>query len=50
VLRQIRNGDTFQLTGIRRRDSSNVEWLEVNNGGWVRDAEVRYDRNVVRFT
>jgi hypothetical protein len=27
-----------------------VEWLEVNNGGWVRDAEVRYDRNVVRFT
>ncbi|MGA1302797.1 MAG: SH3 domain-containing protein [Cyanobium sp.] len=50
VLRQIRNGDTFQLTGIRRRDASNVEWLEVNNGGWVRDAEVRYDRNVVRFT
>ncbi|MFM7170408.1 MAG: hypothetical protein ACKOYH_06095 [Cyanobium sp.] len=50
VLRQIRNGDTFQLTGVRRRDSSNVEWLEVNNGGWVRDAEVRYDRNVVRFT
>ncbi|MFM7640409.1 MAG: hypothetical protein ACKO45_02505 [Cyanobium sp.] len=50
VLRQIRNGDTFQLTGVRRRDSSNVEWLEVHNGGWVRDAEVRYDRNVVRFT
>ena len=50
VLRQIRNGDTFQLTGMRRRDSSNVEWLEVSNGGWVRDAEVRYDRNVVRFT
>lgn len=50
VLRQIRNGDTFQLTGVRRRDSSNVEWLEVSNGGWVRDAEVRYDRSVVRFT
>jgi hypothetical protein len=50
VLRQIRNGDTFQLTGVRRRDASNVEWLEVHNGGWVRDAEVRYDRNVVRFT
>jgi hypothetical protein len=50
VLRQIRNGDTFQLTGLRRRDSANVEWLEVSNGGWVRDAEVRYDRNVVRFT
>ncbi|MFN9242447.1 MAG: hypothetical protein ACK6DG_00510 [Cyanobacteriota bacterium] len=50
VLRQIRNGDTFQLTGVRRRDSSNVEWLEVTNGGWVRDAETRYDRNVVRFT
>lgn len=50
VLRQIRNGDTFQLTGVRRRDSSTVEWLEVHNGGWVRDAEVRYDRNVVRFT
>ncbi|MEB3300481.1 MAG: hypothetical protein VKN56_00785 [Cyanobacteriota bacterium] len=50
VLRQIRNGDTFQLTGVRRRDSSNVEWLEVTNGGWVRDAETRYDRNVVRFS
>lgn len=50
VLRQYRNGETFQLTGARRRDSANVEWLEVNNGGWVRDGETRYDRNVVRFT
>ncbi len=48
VLRQIRNGDNFQITGIRRRDSANVEWLEVSSGGWVRDAETRYDRNIVR--
>jgi hypothetical protein len=48
VLRQIRNGDTFQITGVRRRDSANVEWLEVSSGGWVRDSETRYDRNIVR--
>ncbi|MEB3157642.1 MAG: hypothetical protein VKO26_09430 [Cyanobacteriota bacterium] len=48
VLRQIRNGDTFEITGVRRRDSDNVEWLEVNSGGWVRDGETRYDRNNVR--
>jgi hypothetical protein len=50
VLRQIRNGDTFQITGVRRRDAANLEWLEVSTGGWVRDAETRYDRNVVRLT
>jgi hypothetical protein len=48
VLRQIRNGDNFQITGVRRRDSSNIEWLELSTGGWVRDAETRYDRNIVR--
>jgi hypothetical protein len=48
VLRQIRNGENFQITGVRRRDSSNVEWLEVSTGGWVRDGETRYDRNIVR--
>lgn len=48
VLSQIRNGDTFEITGLRRRDSANVEWLEVNGGGWVRDGETRYDRNIVR--
>lgn len=48
VLRQVRNGETFEITGVRRRDSANVEWLEVSNGGWVRDGETRYDRNNVR--
>lgn len=48
VLRQLRNGETFQITGVRRRDANHVEWLEVSNGGWVRDGETRYDRNIVR--
>lgn len=48
VLRQFRNGEMFRITGVRRRDSSNIEWLEVSNGGWVRDGETRYDRNIVR--
>jgi hypothetical protein len=48
VLRQLRNGETFEITGTRRRDSSNEEWLEVRHGGWVRDGETRYDRNNVR--
>ena len=48
VLRQIRNGETFRITGVRRRDSSNIEWLEMSTGGWVRDGETRYDRNIVR--
>jgi hypothetical protein len=48
VMRQVRNGETFEITGVRRRDSANVEWLEVSNGGWVRDSETRYDRNIVR--
>jgi hypothetical protein len=48
VLRQLRNGETFEITGVRRRDASNEEWLEVSSGGWVRDGETRYDRNIVR--
>jgi hypothetical protein len=48
VLRQLRNGETFEITGVRRRDASNEEWLEVSSGGWVRDRETRYDRNIVR--
>jgi hypothetical protein len=45
VLRRVRNGDSVQLTGHRRND-----WLEVANGGWVRDIDVRYDRTAVRFS
>jgi hypothetical protein len=45
VLRRVRNGDSIALTGIRRGD-----WLEVVNGGWVLDNDVRYDRATVRFT
>lgn len=45
VLRRVRNGDNVQLTGHRRND-----WLEVANGGWVRDIDVRYDRTAVRFS
>jgi hypothetical protein len=45
VLRRVRNGENVQLTGHRRND-----WLEVANGGWVRDIDVRYDRTTVRFS
>ena len=45
VLRRVRNGENVQLTGHRRHD-----WLEVANGGWVRDIDVRYDRTAVRFS
>jgi hypothetical protein len=45
VLRRVRNGENVQLTGHRRND-----WLEVTNGGWVRDIDVRYDRTTVRFS
>lgn len=45
ILRRVRNGDTIQLTGHRRHD-----WLEVVNGGWVRDIDLRYDRSTVRFS
>ncbi|MFN9645632.1 MAG: SH3 domain-containing protein [Cyanobacteriota bacterium] len=48
VLRQLRNGETFEITGVRRRDDDDEEWLEVRGGGWVRDGESRYDRNIVR--
>jgi hypothetical protein len=45
VLRRLRNGENLHLTGHRRHD-----WLEVANGGWVRDIDVRYDRTAVRFS
>ena len=45
VLRRVRNGENVQLTGHRRND-----WLELSNGGWVRDIDVRYDRTTVRFS
>jgi hypothetical protein len=45
ILRRVRNGDTVLLTGHRRQD-----WLEVVNGGWVRDIDLRYDRSTVRFS
>lgn len=48
VLREIRNGGVFRITGARRRDARREEWLEVSGGGWVRDGETRYDRNIVR--
>jgi hypothetical protein len=45
IQRRVRNGDTVLLTGHRRND-----WLEVVNGGWVRDIDLRYDRSTVRFS
>lgn len=48
VVRQLRNGATFQITGKRRRDATKEDWLEVSGGGWVRDDETRYDRYIVR--
>ena len=39
VRRRFRNGDTISLTGRRAE-----EWLEVDGGGWVREADVRFDR------
>lgn len=48
ALRRLRNGETFEITGVRRRDDDDEEWLEVRGGGWVRDGESRYDRNIVR--
>jgi hypothetical protein len=44
VLHRVRNGDSVSLTGLRRGD-----WLEVSQGGWVRELEVRYDRARVVF-
>lgn len=44
VLRRERNGDTVHLSGRRQGD-----WVEVVNGGWVLDRELRYDRTNVRF-
>lgn len=45
IRRRVRNGERLALTGHRIHD-----WLEVASGGWVRDIDVRYDRNVVRFS
>lgn len=45
ILRRVRNGERLALTGHRIHD-----WLEVATGGWVRDIDVRYDRNMVRFS
>ena len=39
VRRRFRNGDTISLTGRRAE-----EWLEVDGGGWVREADVRFER------
>ncbi len=44
VLHRVRNGDSVSLTGLRRG-----EWLEVSQGGWVREIEVRYDSGRVVF-
>ncbi|MCS5699732.1 hypothetical protein NZK32_11865 [Cyanobium sp. FGCU-52] len=44
VLHRVRNGDSVSLTGVRRGD-----WLEVSQGGWVREIEVRYDSGRVVF-
>jgi hypothetical protein len=40
VRRRFRNGDTISLTGRRAE-----EWLEVDGGGWVREADVHWDRS-----
>lgn len=45
VLRRVHNGENLLLTGHRHHD-----WLQVASGGWVRDIDVRYDRNAVRFS
>ncbi|AFY28498.1 hypothetical protein Cyagr_1322 [Cyanobium gracile PCC 6307] len=45
VLKKVVNGDSIGLTGARRND-----WLEVAKGGWVRDADVRYNRNAAPLT
>jgi len=42
VRRRFRNGDTISLTGRRAQ-----EWLEVDGGGWVREADVRFDRSAI---
>ncbi len=44
VLHRVRNGDSVSLTGLRRG-----EWLELSQGGWVREIEVRYDSGRVVF-
>ncbi len=45
ILRRVRNGDSVQVTGVRRGD-----WLEVVQGGWVREDQLRYDRTAIRFS
>jgi len=45
ILRRVRNGDSVQVSGVRRGD-----WLEVVQGGWVREDQLRYDRTAIRFS
>lgn len=45
VVKKVATGDSIGLTGARRND-----WLEVAKGGWVRDADVRYNRNTVQLS
>ena len=45
IVRRVRNGDSVQVTGVRRGD-----WLEVVQGGWVREDQLRYDRTAIRFS
>ncbi len=45
ILRRVRNGESVQVTGVRRGD-----WLEVVQGGWVREDQLRYDRTAIRFS
>ncbi len=45
VVKKVVNGDSIGLTGARRND-----WPEVAKGGWVRDADVRYNRNAAQLT
>ncbi|MEB3166118.1 MAG: SH3 domain-containing protein [Cyanobacteriota bacterium] len=39
VLHRVRNGDSLSLSGLRRG-----EWLELSQGGWVRERDLRHDR------
>jgi hypothetical protein len=44
LLHRVRNGDSLGLSGLRRGD-----WLELSQGGWVRERDLRYDRASVVF-
>jgi hypothetical protein len=45
VLKKVVNGDSIRRTGARRND-----WLEVANGRWVWDVDVRDNRNTAQLT